>query len=150
MVGHPILRGKGGLAYSLVELVGAYLLVRCVHLTLYAVAASGDRDLRRQLAITWGPLLASAALLVPGALLGGGAQTLLFAAALLVDWVGVYLTSRQGNWRLHSPAHWTERHGNFILLAIGASVVAIGAGAAQQPIDGPLLAADAAIFNTWL
>jgi low temperature requirement protein LtrA len=130
----------GGLNGPLV-LVGAYLLVRCVHLTLYAVAATGDPGLRRQLTITWGPLLASAALLIPGVLLGGWTQTLLFAGALLVDWVGVYLTSRQGNWRLRSPAHWTERHGGFIILAIGESVVAIGAGAAQQPISAPLLVA---------
>jgi len=128
----------GGLDGPLV-LVGAYLLVRCVHLTLYGVAAAGDRGLRRQLAITWGPLLAGAALLIAGALVGGWAQTLLFAAALLVDWVGVYLTSRRGSWRLHSAGHWTERHGNFIILAIGESVVAIGAGAAQQPISTPLL-----------
>jgi len=129
----------GGLDGPLV-LVGAYLLVRCVHLTLYAVAAAGDRELRHQLAITWGPLLASAALLVAGALVGGQVQTWLFAAALLVDWAGVYLTSREGDWRLHSAGHWAERHGNFIILAIGESVVAIGAGAAQQPISAPLLA----------
>ena len=129
----------GGLNGPLV-LVGAYLLVRCVHLALYAVAAAGDRELRHQLAITWGPLLASAALLVAGALVGGRAQTWLFAGALLVDWAGVYLTSREGDWRLHSAGHWTERHGNFIILAIGESVVAIGAGAAQQPISTPLLA----------
>jgi hypothetical protein len=110
-----------------------------VHLALYGVAAAGDRGLRHQLALSWGPLLASAALLVPGALLGGWAQTLLFAGALLVDWVGIWLTSRQGSWRLHRAGHWTERHGNFIILAIGESVVAIGVGAAQQPISLPLL-----------
>jgi low temperature requirement protein LtrA len=97
--------------------VGAYLVVRCVHLGLYAVAVAGDRGLRRQLAISWGPLLASAALLVPGALLGGRTQTLLFTGALLVDWGGSWLTSRQGGWRVHSAGHWTERHGNFIILA---------------------------------
>jgi low temperature requirement protein LtrA len=130
----------GGLNGPLV-LVGAYLLVRGVHLILYAVAATGDRGLRRQLAITCGPLLAGAALLLPGALLGGWTQTLLFAAALLVDWGGIYLTSRHGNWRLHSVAHLTERHGLFIILAIGESVVAIGVGAAQKPISAPLLVA---------
>jgi low temperature requirement protein LtrA len=57
----------------------------------------------------------------------------------VVDWVGIYLTSRQGSWRLHSVAHWTERHGLFIILALGESVVAIGVGAAAQPISGPLL-----------
>jgi Bacterial low temperature requirement A protein (LtrA) len=79
----------GGLNGPLV-LVGAYLLVRCVHLTVYVVAATGDPGLRRQVAITWLPTLAGGALLVEG--------------------VGVYLTSRHGNWRLRSAAHLTERH----------------------------------------
>jgi hypothetical protein len=54
----------GGLNGPLV-LVGAYLLVRCVHLILYGVAATGDSGLRRQLAITWGPLLAGAVYVPP-------------------------------------------------------------------------------------
>jgi low temperature requirement protein LtrA len=144
----------GGLNGPLV-LVGAYLLVRCVHLPLYAVAATDDRELRRRLTITWGPLLAGAALLIAGALVGGWTQTLLFAAALLVDWVGVWLISRQGSWRPPSSAHWTERHGLFIILAIGESVVAIGVGAAEQPISTPLLVAAilgvaAAVCLWWL
>ena len=106
----------GGLNGPLV-LVCAYLLVRIVHLTVYAVAAGGDPGLRHQIAITSPPAMAGAALLVTGALLGGWTQTLLFAAALLVDGVGVYVTARHGNWRLRSPAHLTERHGLFIILA---------------------------------
>jgi low temperature requirement protein LtrA len=130
----------GGLNGPLV-LVGAFLLVRFLHLTVYAVAAAGDPGLRRQVAISWLPTLAGGALLVLGALVGGSAQTLLFAGALLVDWVPIYLTSRHGNWRIHSPAHWSERHGLFIILAIGESVVAIGVGAAEKPISAPLLIA---------
>ena len=55
-----------------------------------------------------------------------------FAGALIVDWSGIYLTSRENNWRIHSASHWTERHGLFIILAIGESVVAIGVGAASR------------------
>jgi low temperature requirement protein LtrA len=144
----------GGLNGPLV-LVGAYLLVRCLHLTVYAVAATGDPGLRRQVAITWLPTLAGAVLLVAGVLLGGWVQTLLFAGALLVEGVGVWLTARHGNWRLQSVAHFTERHGLFIILAIGESVVAIGVGAAEQPISGPLLVAAvlgvaAAVCLWWL
>ena len=144
----------GGLNGPLV-LVGAYVLVRCVHLTLYAVAATGDPGLRRQVAITWLPTMAGAALLVTGALLGGWTQTLLFAGALLVEGVGAYLTARHGNWRLQSVTHLTERHGLFIILAIGESVVAIGVGAAEQPISTPLLFASilgvaAAVCLWWL
>ena len=145
---------EGGLDGPLV-LVGAYLLVRCVHLSVYALAARGDPGLRRQLAISWGPTVAGAVLLVAGVLLGGQLQTVFFAGALVVDWGGIYLTSREGNWRIHSAPHWTERHGLFIILAIGESVVAIGVGAAGQPISMPLLAAGvlgvvAALCLWWL
>jgi len=146
--------GPGGLPGPLV-LVCAYLLVRWVHLAVYAVAAAGDIGLRRQIAITWLPMTAGAVLLVSGALLGGWAQVLLFSVALLVDWVGIYLTARHGEWRLHSAAHLTERHGLFIILAIGESVVAIGVGAADQPIGTSLLCAAvlgiaAAVCLWWL
>jgi low temperature requirement protein LtrA len=145
---------EGGL-YGPLVLVGAYLIVRCVHLTVYGVAARGDPGLRRQLAISWGPTLAGAVLLIAGVLLGGQLQTVFFAGALVVDWGGIYFTSREGNWRIHSAPHWTERHGLFIILAIGESVVAIGVGAAGQPISTPLLAAGvlgvmAALCLWWL
>ncbi|MEV8631269.1 low temperature requirement protein A [Streptosporangium sp. NPDC051023] len=122
-------------------LVVAYLLVRWVHLAIYAVAAQGDPGLRRQVAVTWLPLAASAALLMSGALLGGWAQSVLFAVALVVDWVGVYLTTRHGHWRLRSPSHLTERHGLFMIVAIGESIVAVGTGAAGQPMSAALLLA---------
>lgn len=128
----------GGL-YGPLVLLCAYFVVRCVHLIVYSVAAAGDPGLRHQLAITWIPTLAAAALLLVGVLLGGWLQTLLFAAALAVDWGIVYLTGRRGNWRIHSTSHWTERHGLFVILAIGESILAIGVGAAEQPISTPLI-----------
>jgi len=144
----------GGLSGPVV-LVCAYVLVRWVHLTVYAVAASGDAGLRHQIAITWLPQLAGAALLLCGALLGGWAQVLLFTLALLVDWAGIYLTARHGDWRLRSPVHLAERHGLFIILVLGESVVAIGVGATDQPIGVPLVVAavlgvGAAVCLWWL
>jgi len=52
-------------------------------------------------------------------------------------------------------AHLTERHGLFIILAIGESVVAIGVGAADKPTSAPLLVAAilgvaAAVCLWWL
>jgi low temperature requirement protein LtrA len=131
---------EGGLHGPLV-LVVAFLLVRGVWLSVYALAARGDAGLRRQLAITSGPIAAGGVLLVAGVLAGGRAQTLFFAAALIVDWGGSYLTSRQGGWRIHSVSHWTERHDQFVILAIGESVIAMGVGAAGRPVSTPLLVA---------
>ena len=123
-----------------VVLVCAYLFVRVLHLGAYAFAAVGDRGLLRQLLVTVAPMLAGASLLLLGALLGGRAQTLLFAAGLALDWAGTYATSREGDWRIHSPVHWSERYGLFVILVIGESIVAIGAGASGLPISTSLLA----------
>jgi low temperature requirement protein LtrA len=118
-----------------------YVVARLIHLGVYVVAAGDDAGLIHQVAITVAPMLAGAALLLAGALIGGTAQTVLFAAGLAVDWAGTYVTSKEGSWRIHSAAHWTERHQLFVILAIGESIVAIGAGAARLPIGLALLAA---------
>jgi low temperature requirement protein LtrA len=121
----------------------AYILVRSIHLTMSALAAPNDTALRHQIRITWLPELAGAALLLAGAVIGGRIHTALFAAAVVTAWSGVYLTSRQGSWRVRSATHFNERHGLFILIALGESVTAIGIGAAQKPISTPLIAAAA-------
>jgi low temperature requirement protein LtrA len=123
-----------------VVLVAAYFFVRTLHLTVYAFAAAEDRALRHQLAVTTVPMVAGTMLLLGGVLLGERAQTALFAAALAVDWGGTWVTSRTGSWRIHSPVHWSERHGLFVILAIGESIVAVGAGAAELPISTALIA----------
>jgi low temperature requirement protein LtrA len=135
--------------------VVAYLVVRVIHLSMYVVAAGDDVELRHQVAISWLPLLASAVLLVVGALVGGAAQTALFAVALAGEWLSVYLTSRHGSWRVRSVSHWTERYGLFVIIAIGESIVAIGTGAADAQLTTGLLAASAlgvamAICLWWL
>ncbi|MEV4619428.1 low temperature requirement protein A [Asanoa sp. NPDC049573] len=127
--------GPGGLDGPLV-LVLAYLLVRWVHLGSHAVA--GDAPQRR-MRVTRLPMLAGAAPLISGALLGGGAQLVLFAVAVLVEWVGGDLAARRRG--LHDAAQLAERHGLFVTLAIGESVVAIGIGAAGQPVSLSLLLA---------
>jgi low temperature requirement protein LtrA len=105
------------------------------------VAAADNTAMRHETYVVWIPVLGASALLLTGALLGGVMQTLLFAAAVLVDWGGIYLIARNGHWQISSAAHWNERHSLFVILAIGESLVSIGVGAAAEPISTPLLIA---------
>ncbi|MFE6822263.1 low temperature requirement protein A [Streptomyces sp. NPDC057690] len=130
----------GGL-YGPLVLPCAYLFVRCVHLVIYTMLARGDQGLRRQLAVSWPPVLGGSALLIIGAAIGGRWQTALYAAAIAVDWGGVYLTSRRGSWRIHDAGYFTERHQLFVIIAIGESLIAMAAGAADHPASVPLLTA---------
>ena len=118
----------------------AYTLVRLIHGALYLIAAGDDRALRRQVLLTEAVAMAPAATaLIVGALVGGPAQTWIWLGAFVYDFVLTYASSRGGGgWRIYSPAHWAERHGLVVILALGESIVAIGVGVAREPIDGPI------------
>lgn len=131
----------GGL-HGPIVLVGAYAVVRLIHIALYLVAAGDDTALRNQVLKTSTALFASLALLTVGAFMGD-LQTWFWLAAIVADIVLTYLTSSEGSWRLQSAAHWAERHGLVIILALGESVVAIGVGAAHEAISVPILVGSA-------
>jgi len=144
----------GGLHAPLVFAV-SYLVVRLAHLLLYLGAAADDRPLRRQILVTFSAMAVGTGFLLAGAIVGGAAQTWLWLAGLVLDVLITYVTARGGNWRVHSAAHWAERFGLIVILALGESVVAIGVGVAQEPISTPivigsLLAIALAIALWWL
>jgi low temperature requirement protein LtrA len=114
-------------------------LVRLGHLGVYVIAAAGDTALRRTVLRTAVPVAVAAVLLVVGAVLGGPAQTSLWALALLVDYTGVYLLG--GGWRLPAPGHFAERYGLIVIIALGESLIAVGVGATHLPVSVPFVAA---------
>jgi len=128
----------GGL-YGPIVFVVAYVVIRLIHLTLYFIAAGEDPALRRQVLRTGGALMIGAVALVIGALIGGELQTWIWLGAIVTDMVLTFVTSRGGSWRIQSAAHWAERHGLIIILALGESIVSIGVGAAHEAISVPLL-----------
>src|SRR5918996_4518102 len=104
----------------------ACLIVRLVHLQLYALAGKRDPDLlgavlRFVPSATLGPVIILAAGFVDGR-----PQAVLWIVALTVDYFGL-LIGRGRGWRV-SPAHLAERHGLFVIIALGESIVAIGVG----------------------
>jgi low temperature requirement protein LtrA len=120
-------------------LASALAVVRLGHLMVYAVAALGDTALRGQISRTAVPVTIAVVLLVLGAVLGGSAQTALWALALVIDYGGMYTSG--DNWRLPSAHHFAERHGLIIIIALGESIVAIGVGVASLPLTGPVVVA---------
>ncbi len=117
----------------------AYLVVRALHLVLFAIAGRGDRDLSRAvLRIIPGAILGAGLLVVAG-FVKGPAQPALWGGAVVVTYGGVLLGHMRG-WRI-SPAHFVERFGLIIIIALGESIVAIGVGAAGLPLDPGVIAA---------
>ena len=115
-----------------------YLVVRVLHLVSYWRFSQGDAGLRRQLAITCVPMLSGTAVLVAASFTTGLTQTSLWALALAVDYGGVLVTGVSG-WRVHSAVHFAERYALIVLIALGESIVAVGAGVADLPVSWPII-----------
>jgi low temperature requirement protein LtrA len=107
----------------------AYLVVTAVHAGLY-VSAAGERSAAAMRALAPVNLAAAAAVIVSGAL-GGAAQEAVWTATV----AGLWFATRAGEGFEIGPAHFVERHGLLVLIAIGESVVATGVGARGRVID---------------
>src|SRR4029450_1033629 len=59
--------------------------------------------------------------------------------ALAVDYLGA-LIGRGAGWRV-SPAHFAERHGLIVIIALGESIIAIGVGAAGVSLTPGIVSA---------
>ncbi len=116
----------------------AYGFVRAAHIGLYMLASREDGGLRRSVSGLAISTAIGVGLLVAASFASSGLQIGLWCAALLFDVGGPVLFGAEG-WKL-SPSHFAERHGAIIIIALGESIVAIGAGASAE-IDAGVVAA---------
>ena len=117
----------------------AYLIVRAMHLALYALAARGDHDLLGAVLRMTPSSTISGVLILGAGFTEGRERTALWLVALAIDYLGVIVGRGQG-WRL-SPGHFAERHGLIVIIAIGESIVALGVGAAGTPLSAGVITA---------
>jgi low temperature requirement protein LtrA len=106
----------------------AYGAVRVAHIALFMLASPDDDAMRHSVLGLAASTAVGVGLLATASLLDGVAQGSLWALALFLDMAGPYFFGSEG-WKL-VPAHFAERHGLIIIIALGESIVAIGIGAA--------------------
>jgi low temperature requirement protein LtrA len=117
----------------------SFLLVRVMHLVLYANAGRDDPDLLGALLRLVPTELLGASLIVVAGFLSGEARIAAWLIALAIDYTGPAVVALQG-WRI-APAHFAERHGLIVLIALGESIVAIGVGAGFTLTTGSIAGA---------
>lgn len=101
----------------------SYVVVNVVHSALFRTAGPGARDAMRLLT----PLnILAAVLVLVGGLVPEPWRHLLWVAAPLLQIAGSYLHRIE----MHTitAGHFAERHGLVVIIAIGESIIAIGAG----------------------
>jgi low temperature requirement protein LtrA len=115
-----------GLAFGI-----GYLAVVVLHAGMF-VRGTSVSEVRAILRIAPFNLLAVGLVLIGGAL-GGDPQWVMWTLAGTLLWVTPWLTSVEGF--VVSVSHFVERHGLVVIVALGESIVVIGAGAAGLPLD---------------
>ena len=116
-------RAFGGLA---LEFALAYAALRYAQLGLFMIASRDAPALRHSVLTLARSTTVGVGILVGGSFLDPGAQAAVWAVAVGLDMAGPYFFGSEG-WRL-VPAHFAERHGLIVIIALGESIVAIGVG----------------------
>jgi len=119
--------GHGRSATSGIYLGVGYLVVVCVHAGLYYRV---NKNIVRVLPVN----LASALLVLVAGLTTGVAAYLLWTAALAIQVLSPLVVRVGGRFEI-APAHFAERHGALVIVALGESVASVGIGAAEYPLD---------------
>ena len=82
--------------------------------------------------------LLGALLVVAGGALGGDAQTILWAAVAVLLWLTPRFTSVEG--LVIGVAHFVERHGLVVIIALGESIVVLGVGTEDLELGAGIVA----------
>ena len=115
-----------------------YGVVRAAHIGLFVLASREDPQLRSSVISLGISTAVSVGLLVLASFLDGTAQGVVWGVAIALDLGGPYFFGVEG-WRL-VPAHFAERFGLIVIIALGESIVAIGAGV-EGSVDAGVVAA---------
>jgi low temperature requirement protein LtrA len=117
----------------------AFFTVLASFVGLYALVGKREADLLAAvLRISW-PVVSGAALIVAAAFTPPGWRPAIWSLALVIGFFGPLLSGLEG-WRVY-PAHFAERHGLIVIIAIGESLGSIGFGARATPLDARVIAA---------
>jgi low temperature requirement protein LtrA len=122
-----------------------FFVVRMLHIALYVWGLRTDPQHQAAVKKLAPWFVVAPAIVLVGGLFDDPARTWLWALAMAIDVTGALKMSAGTGFRV-SPAHFSERYALFVIIALGESIVAIGAGAADLNRDATYAGAVAIAF----
>jgi low temperature requirement protein LtrA len=123
----------------------AITVVRVMHIALFVLGSREDEDLRASVLGLAVSTAIACGILIAGSFAGSW-QVWIWLLALVLDMAGPKFFGLDG-WRL-VPGHYAERHGLIVLIALGESIVEIGAGSRDVVDTGVVVAAVVSVVVT--
>jgi low temperature requirement protein LtrA len=117
----------------------ALLVVLATFIGLFTLAGRDEPDLLAAVLRMSRTTFLGGALILAAAFVGSGLRPALWVAALAIGFVAPGLRGVRG-WRVQ-PAHFAERHGLIVIIAIGEALAAIGFGARDTGLGAGVIIA---------
>ena len=117
----------------------AFLIVAVMHLFLYALSARSEPELFAAILRIVPSSLVGASLILAAGFVDDPAKSVIWIAALTVGFLVPLFVNLSG-WRV-APAHFIERHGLIVIIAIGESLIAVGLGARSVDLETRVIVA---------
>ncbi|HEX9565628.1 MAG TPA: low temperature requirement protein A [Gemmatimonadaceae bacterium] len=119
---------------------GTYVAVRVLGLLVYDWVAWVDPTQRAAVRLFSAVSLSGLVAVLIGGFAGGAAQYAWWGLAIVLDVVAAGIGGRAEGWNLH-PEHFAERHGLFVIIALGESLIVAATGLTEGPWPGTVIAA---------
>jgi low temperature requirement protein LtrA len=116
-----------------------YVLVRVIGLLLYYWVASENPSQRAAVRTFAVVSIGGLAAVILGALSGGSSQYAFWGFAILLDVIAAAVGGQSEAWNLH-PEHFVERHGLFVIIALGETLIVAAGGVTGASRTGELVA----------
>ena len=111
-----------GLAFAI-----PYVLVRAIGLALQILVAREDPVQRNAVRMWTVVSIGGLAAVLAGGVTGGETQYWLWALTVLLDLIAAAVGAQEEGWNLH-PDHFAERHGLFVIIALGETLIVAASG----------------------
>jgi low temperature requirement protein LtrA len=117
----------------------AYLVVRVLNLVLYLIASKGNAGFHRAVMRLAPTAAIGGGLILAAGFADGPLRVALWVVALVVIYSAALIGHGQG-WNI-SPAHFAERYGLIVIIALGESVISLGLGAVRISLTAGIVSA---------
>jgi len=116
----------------------AYVLVRGIGLYIYLWVTWPDPGMRRAVKSFAALSVLGLCSAIAGGMIGGIWQYVLWLLTILLDMLAAGIGGNNDAWNLH-PRHFSERHGLFVIIALGETLIIAASAATEEFSDAYLL-----------
>ncbi len=119
-----------------------YVIVRSIGLLIYLWVSWPDHEMRSAVRTFAAVSIAGLVAAIIGGIVGGELQYWLWGLTILLDVIAASVGASSEGWNLH-PRHFAERHGLFVIIALGETLIVAAAAASEEVWEINLLSVSA-------